>query len=36
MDFRFAQAPGMDVRDTIADLAAVDGVVLGGNHLTFD
>jgi len=31
VDFRVAMAPGMDVRDTIADLAAVGGVVLGGN-----
>ncbi len=30
VDFRVARAPGMDVRDTIADLAAVGGVVLGG------
>ncbi len=33
VDFRVARAPGMDVRDTIADLAAVGGVVLGGNPL---
>ena len=31
VDFRVAFEPGMDVRDTIADLAAVGGVVLGGN-----
>ena len=31
VDFRVAYEPGMDVRDTIADLAAVGGVVLGGN-----
>jgi 2-keto-4-pentenoate hydratase len=31
VDFRVQRAPGMDVRDTIADLAAVGGVVLGGN-----
>ncbi|MBN7796951.1 2-keto-4-pentenoate hydratase [Parahaliea mediterranea] len=31
VDFRVAPGPGMDVRDTIADLAAVGGVVLGGN-----
>ncbi len=31
VDFRVARAPGMDVRDTIADLAAVGGVILGGN-----
>jgi len=31
VDFRVAMAPGMNVRDTIADLAAVGGVVLGGN-----
>ncbi|HSG88038.1 MAG TPA: hypothetical protein VLA56_02420 [Pseudomonadales bacterium] len=31
VDFRVARGPGMDVRDTIADLAAVGGVVLGGN-----
>ena len=33
VDFRVAYGPGMDVRDTIADLAAVGGVVLGGNPL---
>lgn len=33
VDFRVARAPGMDVRDTIADLAAVGGVVLGGNPM---
>lgn len=31
VDFRVAFGPGMDVRDTIADLAAVGGVILGGN-----
>lgn len=31
VDFRIARAPGMDVRDTIADMAAVGKVVLGGN-----
>lgn len=31
VDFRVAYEPGMDVRDTIADLAAVGGVILGGN-----
>jgi 2-keto-4-pentenoate hydratase len=31
VDFRVGPAPGMDVRDTIADLAAVGAVVLGGN-----
>ncbi len=31
VDFRVAYGPGMDVRDTIADLAAVGGVILGGN-----
>ena len=31
VDFRVAMEPGMDVRDTIADLAAVGGVILGGN-----
>ena len=34
VDFRVARAPGMDVRDTIADLAAVGGVVLGGNPIS--
>jgi 2-oxo-hept-3-ene-1,7-dioate hydratase/2-keto-4-pentenoate hydratase len=34
VDFRVARAPGMDVRDTIADLAAVGGVVLGGNPVS--
>ncbi|TXS96018.1 4-oxalocrotonate decarboxylase [Parahaliea maris] len=33
VDFRVAMAPGMTVRDTISDLAAVGGVVLGGNPL---
>ncbi len=33
VDFRVAYGPGMDVRDTIADLAAVGGVILGGNPL---
>tara|TARA_R110002110_G_scaffold14698_1_gene67665 strand:- start:93629 stop:94420 length:792 start_codon:yes stop_codon:yes gene_type:complete len=31
VDFRVAYGPGMDVRDTISDLAAVGGVILGGN-----
>ncbi len=34
VDFRVARTPGMDVRDTIADLAAVGGVVLGGNPVS--
>jgi 2-keto-4-pentenoate hydratase len=34
VDFRVGPAPGMDVRDTIADLAAVGGVVLGGNPMS--
>lgn len=34
VDFRVARMPGMDVRDTIADLAAVGGVVLGGNPIS--
>lgn len=33
VDFRVAFEPGMDVRDTIADLAAVGGIVLGGNPI---
>jgi len=33
VDFRVARAPGMDVRDTIADLAAVGAVVLGGRPM---
>ena len=33
VDFRVAYGPGMDVRDTIADLAAVGGVILGGNPI---
>ena len=33
VDFRVARAPGMDVRDTIADLAAVGAVVLGGRPI---
>ncbi|WP_286240194.1 2-keto-4-pentenoate hydratase [Neptuniibacter halophilus] len=36
VDFRVARAPGMDVRDTIADLAAVGRVVLGGNPVKLD
>lgn len=36
VDFRVAMAPGMDVRDTIADLAAVGGVVLGGNPVRLE
>jgi 2-oxo-hept-3-ene-1,7-dioate hydratase/2-keto-4-pentenoate hydratase len=36
VDFRVARAPGMDVRDTIADLAAVGGEVLGGNPLSLN
>jgi 2-keto-4-pentenoate hydratase len=34
VDFRVQLGPGMDVRDTIADLAAVGGVVLGGNPVS--
>lgn len=34
VDFRVTRAPGMDVRDTIADLAAIGGVVLGGNPIS--
>ncbi|WP_020681319.1 2-keto-4-pentenoate hydratase [Marinobacterium rhizophilum] len=36
VDFRVAPAPGMDVRDTIADLAAVGRVALGGNPVRLD
>ncbi len=36
VDFRVARAPGMDVRDTIADLAAVGGVILGGNPIALN
>lgn len=36
VDFRVARAPGMDVRDTIADLAAVGAVVLGGNPIKLE
>lgn len=36
VDFRVARSPGMDVRDTIADLAAVGGVVLGGNPVSLN
>lgn len=36
VDFRVARAPGMNVRDTVADLAAVGGVVLGGNPVRLD
>jgi len=36
VDFRLARAPGMDVRDTIADLAACGGVVLGGNPVRLE
>ena len=34
VDLRVAMAPGMDVRDTIADMAAVGAVVLGGNPMS--
>jgi len=33
VDLRVAMAPGMDVRDTIADMAAVGAVVLGGRPM---
>ncbi|GGO78971.1 2-keto-4-pentenoate hydratase [Marinobacterium nitratireducens] len=36
VDFRVARAPGMDVRDTIADMAAVGKVVLGGNPVSLN
>lgn len=36
VDFRVARAPGMNVRDTIADLAAVGCVVLGGNPVRLE
>lgn len=36
VDCRVAPAPGMDVRDTIADLAAVGRVVLGGNPIRLE
>ncbi len=36
VDFRVAPGPGMDVRDTIADLAAVGRVVLGGNPVRLE
>jgi len=36
VDFRVAMEPGMDVRDTIADLAAVGGVILGGNPMRLE
>lgn len=36
VDFRVARAPGMNVRDTIADLAAVGAVVLGGNPMRLE
>ncbi|HSG62021.1 MAG TPA: fumarylacetoacetate hydrolase family protein [Pseudomonadales bacterium] len=36
VDFRVQYGPGMDVRDTIADLAAVGGVVLGGRPIKLD
>ena len=36
VDFRVARAPGMNVRDTISDLAAVGCVVLGGNPVRLE
>ncbi len=36
VDLRVAMAPGMDVRDTIADLAGVGAIVLGGNPVRLD
>lgn len=36
VDFRVAPAPGINVRDTIADLAAIGKVVLGGNPVRLD
>ncbi len=36
VDLRVAMAPGMDVRDTIADLAAVGAVVVGGNPVRLE
>ncbi len=36
VDFRIAPAPGMDVRDTIPDLAAVGCVTVGGNPIKLD
>lgn len=36
VDFRVARAPGMGVSDTIADLAAVGGVILGGNPVSLN
>ncbi|MFV0278034.1 MAG: 2-keto-4-pentenoate hydratase [Parahaliea sp.] len=36
VDSRVARAPGITVRDSIADLAAVGGVVLGGNPIKLD
>lgn len=36
VDFRVALEPGIGVRDTIADLAAVGGVVLGGNPIRLE
>lgn len=36
VDFRVAPAPGINVRDTIADMAAIGKVVLGGNPVRLD
>lgn len=36
VDFRVAPAPGINVRDTIPDLAAVGKVALGGNPIRLD
>ena len=36
LDFRLARAPGMDARDTIADPAAVGGVIWGGNPMRIE
>ena len=36
VDFRVNRVPGLEVRDTVADLAAVGAVILGGNPKRLD
>lgn len=36
VDFRVNRVPGLELRDTVADLAAVGGVILGGNPVRLE
>lgn len=36
VDFRVNRAPGLELRDTVADLAAVGAVILGGNPVRLE